>query len=138
MTQTITTSDTSSCTCNACIMCCTYYPGWMTPEESQRAIVAGRGRDLMLDYFLPEIRYGNEDTIFVLCPASVGYEGQEAPFDPTWKSCTLLVNNRCSIHDTDFKPKQCRTIFACKQQGPDKIDMVKDWDTELGRSVVDQ
>lgn len=43
--------ENTECRCPKCVECCERAPGWMTPEEAQRAIDAGRARDLMVDWW---------------------------------------------------------------------------------------
>ncbi len=52
--------------------------------------------------------------------------------------CTFLENDRCPIHSSGFKPKQCRESLGCERKaGPDNYEMGRLWDTAEGRAVVD-
>ena len=109
----------TECTCTRCIECCKHNPGWMTPEEAAAAIDAGHSGRLMLDWLEPCDELKNKKRIYILAPASIGHEGSNAPempsFDLTWSKgrCTFLKNNRCEIHNSGFKPLQCRESLAC-------------------------
>lgn len=130
------------CACHECVSRCRAYPGWMSPENAKAAIEAGMYGRLMLDWWEPDERLGNKERVFVLAPASAGAEGQLAPdtFDFVFgdnNECTFLTkDNRCEIHNSGYKPVQCVTTMACKNEGLDKIDIVRDWDTDAGREIV--
>jgi len=117
-------------------------------------IDAGLGDKLMLDWMEPSEKLGTDHRIYVLCPASHGHEADLAPgmddFYPggsllgglfgmpfASQPCTLLKDGKCTIHDTTFKPRMCREVFACKAgTGPDKYDMAPEWNSQEGRSLV--
>ena len=51
--------------------------------------------------------------------------------------CTFLEDDRCSIHDSGFKPKQCRECLGCqKHNGPDNYEMARHWDTKEGKEAL--
>jgi hypothetical protein len=122
----------------------------MTPAEARLAIEKGFGPKLMKDWLEPCRQLGNIEKIFVLCPASRGYEGCDGPEMPfsaifvarAWSKgvCTFLEKNKCAIHDSGFKPLQCREALACddeqNEKCPDNYEMAKLWDTEEGRETV--
>lgn len=133
------------CQCRACVSRCSAYPGWMMPDEAARAIEAGRAMDLMLDWFCPDENIGNKEDIFVLVPASVGRRGQRAPllgfealFGKMNEPCTLLKDGLCTIHDSGFKPRQCRTVFACRGLGDDKYAIVPAWRAPEALALVER
>lgn len=101
----------------------------MMPDEAEAAMKAGLAHSLMLDYWVAE------DNIEVLCPAILGYLGTDAPFWPDGQ-CTFLKKNRCEIHDSGFKPLQCRMAKGCTGEGTDKKDFVKIWDTDPARALI--
>lgn len=135
-----------SCTCEKCVAACTRVPGWMTPDEAQAALDEGHAGRLMRDWFEPDRELGNKKRIYVLCPASLGREGSDAPdslhmlFLGYFGRCTFLRENRCELHDTGFKPVMCRTALLCQpdKQSPegDKMPVAKLWNTRHGRAVV--
>lgn len=125
-----------SCTCQKCMNACRYYPGWMLPEEAERAIAAGFGSSLMLDYFCPDSRLGNKEDILVLCPAMSSFESRIAPFISSG-NCTFLENNLCKIHSSGFKPHQCVSSFACKNEGHDKLYYARLWDNPKAQELVE-
>ena len=160
-TPTTKTKGTlASCSCSECVKACQRNPGWMNPAEAVKAIEAGLAKNLMLDWLDPCSQVGNTEPILVLCPASRHYGGSKAPewddmvgggdlmsiiLNPPHKGrCVFLSDkNRCLIHDSGFKPEQCRKIQVCagdeeREGQPDNYDMGRLWDTEKGRAVVEQ
>lgn len=136
-----------SCTCEECVSCCKSYPGWFTPDEALRAIEAGFASRFMLDWFEPDSRLGNKERIFVLSPAGVGFEGRSAPeysigellqfvvtgTNPIDLRCTFLTQDeKCEIHNTLFKPVQCRSFNQCDESTHDnwvnKLEVAKLWE----------
>ena len=147
MTETATTTE--SCTCPKCVAICNN-PGWMTPEEAEAAIDAGLGPRLMVDWMEPCDELKNDKRVYILCPASRGYEGSEArDFDFAELimmsigdarldkgRCNFLKDSRCELHDTPHKPRQCRECFGCKPDGPDNYEMGRLWNTEAAQLLV--
>ena len=135
----------TDCKCKECISRCKSYPGWMMPDEAQRAIDAGRAEDLMLDYFCPDSKVGNTENIYVLVPASIGHRGALAPFlgfevmfgGPS-ERCVMLEDGLCTIHDSGFKPRQCRSVFACRGEGDSKYDIVPAWRAPEALALVER
>lgn len=136
-----------SCTCAACIQACVEMPGWMTPEEAECAIQAGYGSALMLDWLEPCDEIGNVDEILVLCPACAQCDGRRAPVMPpfplnlSWVKgrCVLLTRDgRCEIHNSGFKPAQCRLSRRCHPSAKctSNYTIARLWDTEDGRRIV--
>ena len=149
-----------TCDCAKCRTLCERNPGWMTPDEARAAIAAGFARSLMCDWFEPDYEVGNDDDVYVLCPASEGYGGQLAPEMPgggdffssymlaqTWSKgrCVLLTpEGHCRIHGSGFKPIACRMTFGCNNVDTNarghpasNYEIAKLWNTEEGRRVVD-
>ena len=140
------------CHCDECVRLCRGNPGWFTPAEAILAMEAGLGQRLMRDWLEPSHKLGNDERIYVLSAASLGFEGRNAPeigdtpefcfaafFLGYAKKgrCTFLENNRCAIHDSGFKPKQCRECLGCqKNNGPDNYEMARHWDTDEGRAAL--
>ncbi len=117
----------------------------MTPAEAIKAIAAGNAKRLMRDWLEPCSEVGNEERIYVLAAASLGCEGYDAPeFDlldllmGTCKKgpCTFLKDDRCEIHATEYKPKQCRESLGCEKSGPDNYEMARLWNTGAGREAL--
>ncbi len=143
-----------TCTCDRCVSACKSYPGWFTPAEASRAIKAGHARKIMRDWLEPSGELGNDDKIYVLAGASNGCEGADAPDfadmsmvdiltalfggkKPIKGPCAFLKDKRCTIHDSGFKPKQCRETFGCNpNSGPDNFVMARLWNTKNGRAVI--
>jgi hypothetical protein len=134
-----------SCSCDTCVKCCETNPGWMSPADASKAIAAGFAEQLMRDWLEPSSKLGNDDRIYILCPASQGSEGDDAPEAESfvdyfcgWTkgACTFLKDKKCELHKTDFKPKQCREVFACDGSGPDNYDMARLWNTPEAQALV--
>jgi len=146
-----------SCTCEKCVECCKRAPGWMLPEEARGAMRAGMADKLMMDWFTPDSEYGNRENIYSLCPATsafgsggFGCGGTHAPTtDEIFGNgfsifgrrqnpipCGLLKDNLCSIHDSGFKPIECRMVRGCTDDNTTRREVVKSWDTDEGRAVI--
>jgi len=120
------------CHCDQCISACENSPGWMTVDEAKAAVRAGKAHQLMCDWWV-----GDEQNIYVLCPASVGYEGNRAReidlFDflsgnARLGTCTFLTQEkRCAIHTSGFKPIICRETVVCADVRPNKRMVVAEW-----------
>lgn len=139
-----------SCQCEDCVNCCKTNPGWMTPVEAMAAMDAGLANRLMRDWLAT-----TEDVegVEVLAPASVGCEGEDAPdfnifdmfliavFDaPFYKGrCNFLTeDNKCEIHDSGFKPIQCRTSLGCSDERGEwsNYKTADLWRTEEGAAAI--
>jgi hypothetical protein len=154
--MSVTTEQLASCTCDECVALCVRSPGWMTPAEAGRAIDAGLARSLMRDWLEPSKTLGNRLRIFVLAPAVIGHAGRDAPEmrlidllealcgGGSWSKgrCGFLsAEGRCGIHDSGFKPVQCRSIVGCvpmsdAESGPGNYDIARMWNTAAGRAVL--
>lgn len=121
---------TTECNCERCQKGCQRYPGWMTVDEAKRAMDAGHAKDLMRDYWA-----SMEGNISVLCPAIEGYEGRTAAWLPDGK-CVFFSNGKCGIHNSGFKPRQCRESFLCKGIGPGKSEFIEEWNSPEGKEQV--
>jgi len=149
------------CACDACKNICQRNPGWPTPEEARLAIEAGYANRYMKDWFERWTDEGDADPIYIICPASEFHEGQLAPDFPdgidgifaaisgwTKGPCVLHdASGMCEIHDSGFKPLQCRQALGCSaeeqlfyKEGKDSRawnkEMADKWDTDEGRAVV--
>lgn len=129
-----------SCKCEKCLSCCQWAPGWPTPEEAQKAIDAGFATKLMRDWWEPDTDF--IERVYLLCPAVHGHESDDAPNGSFWSGkgiCSLLENNLCTIHESGFKPTECRMAFGC-QNGSDsnetRLKIVHAWNTPEGRAIV--
>ena len=88
------------CSCNICRDYC-QRPGWWTPEEVQRAIGAGYGKRMMLEF-------SPDKTFSVLSPAFRGNEENFAMQLYSGNGCTFLQNGLCELFGTGFQPLECR------------------------------
>lgn len=134
------------CHCDDCVGLCHRNPGWMTPAEAMQAMDAGLAHRLMRDWLEPSSQLGNTERLYVLAAASIRCEGKDAPEFSYFEllfgygkkgRCTFLENDRCAIHDSGFKPKQCRESLGCEHKaGPDNYEMARFWDNEEGRAAL--
>lgn len=103
----------------------------------------------MRDWLEPCDEVGNDDRVYLLAPASQGHEGDDAPEMDLfhWLSggckglCVFHRDGLCDLHETAFKPIQCRTAFGCTDVNPDYPDnyeVARLWDTDQGRAVVSE
>lgn len=122
----------------------------MTPDEARAAIKAGLAGKLMLEYWT------GLDPIFVLAPAAVGYEGRRAPNTdelfgdrpaletffmrrkPGTGTCVMLENDRCKIHDSGFKPTECRVSNGCAAHFNHRREIKELWDNADAQSLVSE
>jgi len=139
------------CSCKECARLCERQPGWPTPQEARMAIEAGYADRYMRDW------WDGHEKVYIICPASKDCGGREAPEIPdsdgflggfmaiaagwTKGRCVLLKDGLCEIHDSGFKPVQCREALGCKAVDPrdgrsQNEDVMKLWDTDEGREVV--
>lgn len=151
--------DTTPCQCPKCVKLCTRNPGWFTPDEAVRAIATGLADQLMLDWLEPDSSYNITEKIWVLSPASQNcwgewHSGRKAPEwtdmhddgghllfgGSVWKGpCIFLHANLCRIHNTDFKPIECRSGRLCVDGNSDDtehIEVGKLWNTDAARAIV--
>ncbi len=141
------------CSCEKCVYACKSIPGWMSPHDADAAISAGLSDRLMRVAFKPA-RF-RDVGIYTLAPAIAGHEGRDAPgvcAPNAWSAifgafsgipwiegrCTFLnEQDRCAIHDSGFKPIQCRTSYACtKAESPDNFAVAAMWNTDYGAAVL--
>ena len=140
----MTIGTKESCTCDICRRAC-LNPGWFSPDEAASVLHAGLAHKLMKDWIEPCEQVGNAERIYILAPASLGHEGKNAPeLDDFflyriigWNKgqCTFLNNGRCDIHNSGFKPLQCRGFFH--GESIDNYTMAKLWDNTTARAIVD-
>ena len=136
------------CSCPKCVEACRHNPGWMTPAEAKLAIAAGYADRLMRDWLEPSDEVGNDERLYVLAPASFFCEGDDAP-ELDWLEltlgvgkgqCTFLDGERCSLHESGFKPRQCREALCCTDppSGPDNYEMARLWQGAEGSAVLSE
>jgi Fe-S-cluster containining protein len=102
---------TTACDCARCKHCCEEIPGWFAPTEAVKAIKAGYASRLSA---VLELSSG----VVALVPSIVGREGLPSLFASG--RCNLLTKEGlCEIHDSGFKPIECRIGYGCKEVGPD-------------------
>ena len=148
--QTSTETPTVDCSCPSCQNLCRRNPGWMTPAEAMAAMDAGLARRLMRDWLEPSFQLANDERIYLLAPASQGCEGADAPemeggfmalFTGFSKGCCTFLSEAglCELHDSGFKPLQCRLALGCRDCSdtcPDNYEMAKHWNNEEGRAAL--
>jgi hypothetical protein len=141
--------DINSCQgCNKGIGFCSR-ACWPIPSEVKKLMEAGHGSRLMLD------AWTGANPIFIICPATPNYEGKDAPGlyddnpfsmllgaseDPLRGGCTFHdeETKNCTLHDTGLKPLEGRKT-CCKVKLPNiHKDVAMSWNTDEGRSVVEE
>lgn len=102
------------CNCPRCIELCMNGPGWFTVKEAKLAIQNGYANKLMLDYYFDR---DDNKKYYVLSPAIIGFEGKlytKTDDEFSIGKCVLLNDNKlCDIHNSGFKPIQCKTALPC-------------------------
>lgn len=120
-------------------------------------VAAGHAKRLMLDWLDPSSTVGNDERIFVLCPASGDLGGESAPeiegmygydessifasmFSSPYKGrCTFLTDEeRCEVHGSGYKPVQCRAALGCEEKQMDNYTVARMWDSDAARVLVEQ
>lgn len=140
-----------SCTCSQCAAACRHIPGLFTPLEALRAIRAGHATDLMVVGYRPEKRNGRAwgETFEAMMPRSYPSRPRGSgttPIDPHERrdnydaagTCIFFnVDNLCEIHDSGFKPFECRGSKLCKPEvGVTDEQRLGPWQTAVGRLVI--
>ena len=111
------------CTCAACVSACRRIPGIFHPLEALRAIRAGYADDMMA-VSVDERRNGRAREVWrVMMPRShssvprdlrrVHPHHRDDPFYASGRCVFLNVDERCEIHDSGFKPVECRAALLC-------------------------
>ena len=112
------------CSCEECRSCCKRRICWGTPDDAQRIIDAGLGHRLMYDWWVGG-HYENTDweaddfvykNIDLLCPASVGREGDRAHSGivPPDEPCTFYSElDGCELHALGIKPTEGKLTLIC-------------------------
>lgn len=85
----------------------------------------------MLDYWTGDV------PIYIVAPAIVGYEKQEAPFLPHGR-CAFLVAGRCQLHDLGLKPTEGRLAHHDGRGGADLHEaLAQSWDNDEAQAFAD-
>lgn len=135
--------EETQCACETCVSCC-QRPCWGTPAEAQRLIDAGLGDRLQNDWWCAD------HDIDLLCPASQGSEGDDAPeyvasglfgwlLPPVLIPCTFLTaDGRCELHALGLKPLEGRVAY---HDGPHEgvhEAIAQAWDNDDARALVER
>jgi hypothetical protein len=136
------------CTCTHCVSACKRVPGIPTPLEALRAIRAGLADDLMMVYRERDKRgwkWGRHEWP-ILMPVSEPPEYARAEVAKHYRNewfkaggrCVFLnVDERCEIHDSGFKPAECRASMLCENNRDKRHENIAAlWDTTVGRLVI--
>jgi hypothetical protein len=154
--------------CKSGIKMCHHIPCMGTVEDMEKLMDYGYADKLMLDYWVGENSVKESmskslgsnpndepskwnpftEDIMYLVPAIKGLEGKAAPF-ARGGTCTLLVDNKCSVHHLDLKPVQGR--FACCKQSrvfldetgkkhdvDERINILHTWNTQKGLDLIER
>jgi hypothetical protein len=160
----------SGCSCDKCAGACRFAPGLMMAEEAAGLVRRGYGHQLMLEwwdddggpYALKNIKFlrtveGRPRRFYFLCPAIQGREGASAP--DTYNNhvafrilvtgrgkgaCTFFDGGLCTVHDSGFKPAECRYAFGCRTDINARAwrtwvhqGVALSWDRREAQSLVD-
>jgi len=129
---------TPDCTCEKCVRCCVYKPGWFIPGEAEQvADVLGYSLDtlfhrhLMVDYWVADTN------ILILSPATTnGMPGQIFPSNPLGQCGFLTAEQRCSIHAV--KPYEC-AVSDCQGSHEELHASIADlWKTQEAQQQIGQ
>lgn len=139
-----------TCTCAACISACKRTPGIPTPIEALKAIRAGHADDLMM-VTRERDRRGwkwGRDLWPVLMPVStppsymtefrtINRHRRDEQYQAAGRCVFLNADDRCEIHDSGFKPTECRQALLCSLK-KDRVhdDVAASWDSPVGRAVI--
>jgi hypothetical protein len=128
---------------------CYHTPCIGTVDDIEKIIDAGYANNLMLDWWCGGTKDSNpfEEDVMYLIPAIVGSEGKQAKFARTGK-CSLLIDNKCSLHDKGLKPIQGR-LACCKiervfiehgeeQDLDERIPVLHTWNTQRGLDLIER
>lgn len=123
--------DSKGCACERCKAECHRVPGWFSPAEAMLAMDAG------LAHRISAVREHLID-IVALAPSRVGFEGI-ATLHYLGRCNFLSSDDRCEIHNTEFKPIECRTGFGCRGNvGPNPEEMREAWSGPEGTAAVER
>lgn len=131
----------TNCRCDKCRRACRRAPGVMTPDEARRYIVDRGPRGLMVDYWIER-----DGLTLYLTPATDNMQdGGRAPniFEMVGLAKGVCVffssTERCGLHHTDYKPRECRESFMCTGEGPCNNDVIEEWrDNPDARLLIDE
>lgn len=163
-------AELPACNCSSGVRMCHTTPCIGTVDDIERLIDAGYAKDLMLDWWVGQrtaddtassiTKSKNDkesiagknnpfsDDLPYLAPALVGRESQAAPFGKTG-SCTLLKDNKCSVHDKGLKPLQGK-FACCKSKAvyldkdgdqvilDERIPILNTWNTQRGKDLIER
>lgn len=138
---------TKGCRCSECVAACHFMPGVFHPVEALKAIRAGFASDMMSVTIGGKKRDGRarEDDFDVLMPRSIPpvpvpagsryRHHRNSTWDANGRCIFLNIDDGCEIHDSGFKPHECRNSYLCR-----KIDAglnIRDtWKTPVGMIVL--
>lgn len=124
---------TAPCSCKNCQSLCRHNPGVFSVEEAKAAIAAGFGPDRMM---ICHRTTSDGRSVLVMLPASrhsrkgVSNVFRVELYDMLMGlglnqgGCRLLTEDgRCSIHDSGFKPIECRLSYSsdCERGRDDEV-----------------
>ena len=135
-----------SCSCAKCAAACRHIPGLFTPLEALRAIRAGHATDLMVVGYRPREagrpRLGRDlrgDDASLPYVVAEGHRPSRPPGQLYGERLLYLLerDNRCEIHDSGFKPVECRLSKLCEpKKGMTDEERLDPWRTAVGRAVI--
>jgi Fe-S-cluster containining protein len=127
--------EKTGCSCKKCKEECRRLPGWFTPEEAAKAIEAGYAPRMSA---VVQLHHKTSEPITALAPSIAGSEGKR--YYHRMGRCTFLNHlDRCEIHQSGFKPVECRLGFSCRAHTcPTELEMFAMWNTLEGKAAVEK
>lgn len=118
------------CSCDICRSYC-QRPGWWTPDEAGKVLLAGYANRIMLEV-------SPEKDFAVLSPAFKGNEGSIALELFSGNGCTFLNDGLCELFGTGLQPLECRFCHhSRKGEGlACHLDIEQEWKSPQGKRIV--
>lgn len=131
------------CSCRSCTSRCEHISGVMTPQEAIEAIAAGYADRLMT---VPYWETDNTPTYHLqpltVCPDGTSPHTRRDSRDAMGRCTFLTVAGLCEVHNTPFKPTECREAYGdgCVHKPLDKSRELRGrdagiWTTSFAASV---
>lgn len=152
-----------ACSCIRGVRMCHHTPCIGTVQDMERLLDAGYASSLMLDYWIGRDSISDilsessgqdmsdrkssnpfSKDVSYLAPAIKNNEGKVAPF-MKHGTCTMLVDNKCSLHDLGLKPVQgkmaCCNLERVDSSGEEldeRIPILHTWNTQKGKDLIER
>lgn len=121
--------------CRGGVEACESRAGWPIPSEAKKMLDAGLAMRMMLDYWASD---GSLPRTEIVCPAEDDRGGGPAAGIMPGGRCTFLKDDLCEIHNSGYKPLECRVACCKKRDSRLHLKVAKTWNNEEGRAVVEE